>query len=156
MNADRLFLERFRQLAELEQSPNEIDLLDIGAILRQLLADSHSLVGTVNAASKLKLVFRVSDFSYAPDEFTALLVLEDGLDLEASFPGKPTRELKLDQFLRHVVIHTPGAQHAILDVIRTAANVSGGVHHDPKGAARGLAAFGQQLNLRDTRSDFGN
>jgi hypothetical protein len=48
MDAEKLFIERCNQIRELAQSHKEIDLLDLGANLRQLFVDDHPLVHQAN------------------------------------------------------------------------------------------------------------
>ncbi len=150
MTAEELFLQRCNQLAELEQSENEIDLLDLGAILRQLLIDKSSLIDTVNA-NRLKITYRVGDFSEPADQHTVALVLADGLDPETRRPGLPSREMKRDQLLKHVVIYDRNERYTVFQVIDVAANVAGGVHLDPKRLKEGLADFSRRLRLGGIR-----
>ncbi len=44
MDADRLFIERCKQLEKLMTSHDELELLDLSAVLRQILVDDHPLV----------------------------------------------------------------------------------------------------------------
>ncbi len=58
-------------------------------------------------------------------------LLEDGLDPDTSPPIYPALlELTLDEFLQHVVLFTNGQEHTVKDVIKFAANVARGVHHE--------------------------
>lgn len=132
MDAKELFLRRCRQVASLLESHDEGDLLDLSAYLRTLLCDQHCLVDTVNRRKdRVPLEFHVGSFSQKPDEFTALLSLEDGIDPETRHPGAPWVVLTHKQFLRHVVVHSYKESLTVLDVIKHATNVAGGVHHDP-------------------------
>jgi hypothetical protein len=149
LQAERLFLERCDQIARRTQSPQEIDLLDLPAALRQLLLDGPPLVHKVNRTHRLKLRFRVGNFTMQPDKFTVVLALEDGLDPDTGRPGRPVSEVDLDGFLAHKVIILRQASHSVADVIRFAANVAGGVHHDqkPKEAQKILADYGAMFGL---------
>lgn len=132
MQAERLFLERCDQIAHRVHSPREIDLLDLASGLRQLLLDGPPLIHKVNRTHRLKLRFRVGNFTLQPDKFTTVLALEDGLDPDTARPGKPVSEVDLDGLLAHKVIIMRQASHSVAHVIRFAANVAGGVHHDQK------------------------
>ena len=128
MDPDRLFLERCRQVEELMQSHNEIDLLDLSAVLRQLLLDDHPLIHAANAKHRLKLRFRAGEFRNRPDVHTAVLSLEDGLDPETRPPGSPSKEVNFDGLIGHIILFINGQGHSIRDVIKLASDVAGGVH----------------------------
>lgn len=131
MDPNRLFIERCQQVHLLLESHREIDLLDLSGLLRQLLFDQHSLVDTVNTF-KLNLVFHTGTFRQAPDHYTALLSLDDGIDPNTRPPRSPSADLCLGEFLDHVVIYAHGNVLTVKDVIRHAANVAGGIHYDPR------------------------
>jgi hypothetical protein len=133
MEAEKLFLVRCRQIASLLESNNEVDLLDLSGLLRQLLLDQHALVDSVNGGSseKVKLEFYVGAFSHAPDQFASLLFLEDGIDPQTRRPGAPSAVLSMGNFLNHAVIYASGEHLTIKDVIKHAAESAGGVHHNP-------------------------
>ena len=65
MNPEPLFIQRCDQIVQLLNSVKEVELLDLGARLRQLIVDQHSLVGTVNSG-KIKIRFRVNPISLPP------------------------------------------------------------------------------------------
>jgi hypothetical protein len=75
MEADNLFLERCSQIERLMESNREIDLLDLAAILRQILLDG--LVHKANSILRIRLTFRVGEFHYRPDKYTQILGLEE-------------------------------------------------------------------------------
>jgi hypothetical protein len=133
MDADRLFLERCKQVKLRMQSNREIDLLDLSAHLRQLLLDSPRLIDEVNRAHRIKLTFSVGDFALQPDAYTAFLSLEDGVDPDTrARPGAARKQVNLDGLLGHKILHIKGRAHSVRDVIVLAANMSGGVHRTPK------------------------
>jgi hypothetical protein len=142
MKAEDLFLERYKQIERLLESPREIDLLDLAGILRQLMLDGTPLIHKVNRFG-LKLKFKVGTFRQQPDQYTTFLILEDGLDPDTRPPNSPTKEVNLDGFLGHKIIATAGILHSVSDVIKLAAHVAGGVHHaeNPKGAQKALSEF---------------
>jgi len=127
MEADRLFLERCTQIEKLMQSDREIDLLDLSALLRQVLLEG--LVHKANSKHRIKLTFRVGEFHYQPDVYTQVLSLEDGLDPETARPGKASKEVDFDGLIGHTVLFLKGKRHSVGDVIKLAAIVAGGVHH---------------------------
>lgn len=130
MKPDILFLQRSEQINLLLDSHNEVDLLDLGGLIRQLLCDQYPLVQTVNV-NKIPIEFEAGLFRQPPDAQTELLLLEDGLDPQTRPPGSPSTKFDHQGFLNHVVIHHKGKQHTVRDVIKFASNVAGGVHHDP-------------------------
>ena len=129
-----LFLERYRQLSVAAEATTEISLLDLGAILRQLLADKHSLVDTANTG-RLPLAFVVGEYdpfwrSIPGIPEPTLYSLEDGIDPE-DIPNPVRVILTKDGFLAHQIAMSHGNAITIKDLIKYAANVAGGVHHDP-------------------------
>ena len=134
MDPKQLFIARCEQLTELLHSNDELSAIDLSRILRQLLADQHSLVQTVNA-NKVPIRFLVNSFREMPQGLPppTFLLLEDALDPDTSPPiYPPPIELTMDDFLNHVVLIIKGQQHTVKDIIRFAANVAGGIHHDPR------------------------
>src|SRR6266436_383586 len=99
MDAEALFLQRCRQIDELMRSHNEIDLLDLGAMLRQLLLDDHPLLHKANSKSRLRLQFHVGEFRNQPDQYMEAQSLEDGLDPETRPPGSPSKQVNFDHFI---------------------------------------------------------
>ena len=134
MDPKPLFIARCEQLEELLKSNDELSAIDLSRILRQLLVDQHSLVHTVNV-NKIPIRFLVNKFREMPQGLPPLTfgLLEDGLDPDTSPPiYPPPVELTLGDFLNCVVLIINGQQHTVKDIIRFAANVAGGIHHDPK------------------------
>ena len=134
MQPEPLFLRRCEQAAVLMQSNDEAELLDLAGLLRQLLMDKYSLMDTANA-SCVKPKFHVGVSRYAGnDQFAdkTFWTILDGLDPEIRAPDAPSAHLTRDAFLKHVVINDHGKSITIKDIIEHAANVSGGVHHDPR------------------------
>jgi hypothetical protein len=134
MNLKELLVERCRELEQLLPSPKQIDALDLSRVLRQLLADKHSLVNTANE-QKVPIRFVVNPLGPLPPGglSTDSVLLGDGLDPDTSAPihAAPV-SLGLEDFLKHVVLIIEGKERSIKDVIKFGANVAGGVHHDPK------------------------
>lgn len=133
MNPDVLFLKRCEQLQLLVESHREIEILDLAARLRQLLADKHPLTATVNT-NKVKLRFEVGYFDGPPDPFEAYVQfqsLEDGVDPYTRHKPQVPKRLNIDEFLAHHVMTVSGERRTIKDIIRHVSNVAGGVHHDP-------------------------
>jgi hypothetical protein len=133
MDAEPLFLQRCGQLVALVQGDSEIDLLDIGAILRQLLLDKNKLMDAANK-ERIKPKFHVGLSNFGPDEHAdkALWTMVDGIDPEVRSAQAPSAELGRDDFLNLVVINNFGKTITIRDIIDHAANVAGGVHLDPR------------------------
>jgi hypothetical protein len=149
MDSDRLFLERCKQVEKGMQSSDELELLDLSAKLRQLFLDDHPLIHLANHERRIKLKFVVGDFTQAPDVHTVILSLEDGLDPDGRRPGTPRTEVGLDGFLGHKVLYLKGQPHTVRDVIKLAANVSGGVHRTPNPDQRQklLADFAASISI---------
>lgn len=134
MDPKQLFIARCKQLEELLKSNDELSAIDLSGILRQLLADQHSLVQTVNA-NKVPIRFLVKKIREMPQGLPppTFLLLEDGLDPDTSPPiYPPPVELTLGDFLNHVVLINKGQRHTVKDIIKFSANVAGGIHHDPR------------------------
>lgn len=148
MDVNSLFLERCRQVARLLESRNEIDHLDLAAILRQLFLDDYPLTHKVNQEFRLKLRFRVGKFRHEPDEHTSFQSLEDGVDPETRPPGSQSQEVNFDGFINHKILFIKGRWHSIRDVIKHASDVQGGVHRsDPKEQHRLIAAYSASFKI---------
>jgi hypothetical protein len=143
MEANRLFLERCRQIETLAQSNAEIDLLDLAARLRQVFLDGDSLVHQVNREHHLKLAFVVGQFRSTPDAHVTIASLEDGLDPDTRPPGLPSKEVNLDGFMGHVVLYLKGHAHSVRDIIKHASDAAGGVHRtdSPREQHKKIAEF---------------
>ncbi|MDX8448281.1 hypothetical protein [Mesorhizobium captivum] len=117
-------------MADMVDSPNEIDVLDLAGILRQILADKYSLLAAANT-NKLPVKFRVTDPEW--DKFAAFGfefgIMPDGIYPHAS---DTAIELNLDQFLAYQLIHYFGTVYTVLDVIKYAAQTAGAIHYDIK------------------------
>jgi hypothetical protein len=149
MNTDKLFIERCRQVEALMQSHDEVDLLDLSAVLRQLLLDQEPLAHAANRNRRLKLQFRVGQFRNEPDKYVVHQSLEDGLDPETRPPGSPAKEVNFNGFIGHTVLVIRGKPHTVRDVIKHASDVAGGVHHtnDPNERQRLIAAYSASFGL---------
>jgi hypothetical protein len=149
VDAEPLFLERCQQIKTLMQSHREIDLLDLSAVLRQLLDDDRPLVHQANAKRRLKLKFHVGLFRNQPDEYTSVQSLEDGLDPETRPPGSPSREVDFDGFINHKILFLKGQAHSVLDVIKLGANVAGGVHRtdNPREKQKLIAEYSASVGI---------
>jgi hypothetical protein len=147
MEADKLFLERCKQISRLMESNHEIDLLDLSAVLRQVLLDG--LLHKANAKKRIKLIFRVGEFYYTPDQYTAVMGLEDGLDQQTARPGKVSKDVNFDHFIGYTILYLNGHPHSVGDVIKLAANVAGGVHHvdNPREQQKIIAEYSAALNI---------
>jgi hypothetical protein len=149
MEAEPLFLQRCEQIALLIQSDKEIDLLDLGGRLRQLLMDNYSLMDTANSG-RIKPKFHVGVSRYAGDDefaektFWSIL---DGIDPENRAPGAPSAHLTRDAFLKHVVANDHGKSITIKDVIEHTSNKSGGIHHDPRPNSSSAAKMDRTITV---------
>jgi hypothetical protein len=136
MEPNRLFLERCDQMRLLLESHKEIELLDLSAILIQLLWDHKTLVDQVNTkpsggrAHKLK--FRVGAWPPNPPglPMPVLHSLEDGIDPETSRHGQFV-VLTKDEFPSYPTTYFRGDPITVKEVVRYAANAAGGKHYDP-------------------------
>lgn len=143
-------MERCKQIEQSMHSGNEIELLDLAARLRQFLLDNPPLIHEVNRVHRLKLTFEVGEFSIQPDAYTAYLSLEDGLDPATRPPHKPRKRVDLDGFLRHNILYVQGHSYSVCDIIKLAANVSGGVHRtrNPDEKQKLVSEFAKTFSLR--------
>lgn len=150
MDPEALFLRRCEQAAILTQSNDEAELLDLAGLLRQLLMDKFSLFDTANKG-RVKPKFHVGVSRYAendPHEAKSFWSILDGLDPQIRAPGAPSAHLTRDQFLKHVVTNHFGNKITIMDIIDHAANVSGGVHHDPRPKTTAVARANSQIVVK--------
>lgn len=150
MDADKLFLGRCNQLRTLMESHDELELLDLASVLRQLLVDDHPLIHKANASHKLKLSFHVGTFREAnPGQFPGSLSLEDGLDPDTRPPGSPSKQVDFGGLLKHPVLVLNGKAHTVQDVIQFAANVAGGIHHtsNPKERQKLIAEYSANFGI---------
>ena len=133
MHPDRLFLERCEQIALLSESYREIDILDIGARLRALVLDKHSLVEVANI-NRLKLRFKVGKFLPLPPGTPEpmFMSLEDALDPFTCVGPSLNTELNYDDFLCHHIMNINGNKILIKHVIQASSNLMGGIHYDPR------------------------
>ncbi len=150
MDPEPLFLRRCEQIAELMQSRDEIDLLDVAGLLRQVIMDKHSLLDTANK-NRIKPKFHVGVSRYAdndPYEKSTFWMILDGIDPEIRAPGAPSAHLTANQFLQHVVINDHGNRITIKDIIDNCANVSGGRHHDPRPKNTPITLVNRKVTVR--------
>jgi hypothetical protein len=132
MDPDKLFLVRCQEVASLLDTNDEIKLLDLSRLIRQLMIDDQPLVGVVNRKpQKIGLSFRVGAFTYRPDKYTAFMSLEDGVDPKKRYPGAPVVTLNQGEFLNHPVIYSHPFEVTIKQVVQYISNVAGGIHYDP-------------------------
>ncbi len=108
-------------MAGLLESQDELELLDLAAILRQFFADEKALVDTVNTR-RIPVRFHVGLLTYPAVGFApALLSLEDGIDPETGRPGRATTYLSSSgEFLNHGVMSSGEQVLTIKGVIKWA------------------------------------
>jgi hypothetical protein len=127
MSTDELFMHVFTELVETIHG-GYFDLLRASALIRQLLLDDPPLAHLVNRDLRIKIRFRViryvTDPNRNPPAFGWSCVYAP-----SSVPGPPEPEvLKQDSFLAANCIGMRGKLFTIKDVIKSCANVRGGVH----------------------------
>lgn len=126
MRVEALFLRRCEQIAKFVESEDEIDLLDLAGILRQMLLDKHCLIAAVNK-SRLKIRYRVSGLEDADPPRIGALTMYRPLFTE----GSEHRLLRDDEFLKVTASHIEDQAISVKDLIRCASHALGGIHHDP-------------------------
>ena len=137
MHPEPLFLQRCEQLALILASKKEIDLLDTSRLLRQLIADKHSLMDAANS-NRLKIMFRVSIASASGWAVGVGHVMSGSMIDPQVIPGGDEYAIPLpkDKFLQHEIgrIYDGAAETPITvkDLICYAAHKAGGVHYDAK------------------------
>lgn len=156
MDPDKLFLERCERIELLMESNEEIDVLDLSGVLRQLLFDQKSLVDTVNR-NKVSIKFRVSAWPELMQKLTALtggkmpLFASHGnmLDPEVDPQNSKVVTLSRAEFGNYPVTFWGGKAVTIKDVIKYGANVAGSIHHDPqpKPEYHVTQALSQKINM---------
>ena len=158
MNPDYLFLRRCQQMEKLVDRPkDEVDMLDIARLLRQLLFDKHSLVDTVNIA-RMKVTFTTFKDDYEarhapvfpadggpptrlmPPTFETAVGKIDAIG--ANIPENDRVNLTTSQFGKHPVARISGDAVTVKMLVKLAANIEGGVHFDMRPTDAELKVFG--------------
>jgi hypothetical protein len=139
MDQESLFIYKLRDLRDRLKSRDEYELLQVAALLRQLLLDEQPLMHAANRGVKWKVRFAVScvgmvdQYSTIFDSKPTLFIVGDGIDPETS-PPQRIDQLKLDEFLELEIASISGHDYTVSDLINYGANAGGGIHHNPVGA----------------------
>ena len=124
---ETFYLETIRELENRLRDGGGYNLVQASALLRKLFLDDHPLLDRVNRERRVPLRFEV-----CPVQHSALPDLGGAPIAHWINPGSSARaaplSLKRDQFLAHVCAIIEGEKIAIIDVVRHAAYVLGGVH----------------------------
>jgi hypothetical protein len=134
MNHDELFLHTLDDLEEhTAPGASEYQVLMSSGRLRKLLLDGgQSLVDQVNRPRQSALEFSINE----PGEYENMILsdgpvfwaLTDGLDPETALVIGSLVTVGRDRFLARRMVVNRGTEYSVADVIRTTANVIGGVH----------------------------
>lgn len=157
MNAEKLFFETIGDLKnKIRVVPTEYSVLMASALLRKLVVDGNCLAHQVNRKKHKIRYSIVDDTSYrimilqSKPQFWAV---NDGIYPPNKLTGLPVKEVRENEFLRWPAMYWKGVTISVGELIRQAANVSGGVHlgEAKKEADRELAAildeFGRMMQV---------
>jgi len=135
---EETFLDTLDDLRDRVQRSTRYDLLRAAALLRQLLIDGQTLVDRVNRQHRIRLQFEIMDPTPLP--FPRDRIHANWSDINPNLvPGLQPRTVTVDRegLLRTVMFMSGPDDFTVHDVVKTAANVKGGVHTgSPKGAAQ--------------------
>jgi|SRR5438132_8135897 len=125
-----LFVRVCRDLEKRLRSVDEYEVLKSSGLLRQLLLDDAPLVHRANKNYKLDIEFEITDFQPPTSDQRKILLwnIADGLDPQTCRPGRGNRKVRLEDFLRLVVLRSGDTSFTIKDLIKFEANVMGGIH----------------------------
>lgn len=139
MEADTLFLNRYKEMEKLSEQIEGYELVKLAAILRQLFCDEHPLVHLVNT-NRLRLTFEVT-----ADEPIRKGALKPSFTLKPDGINPyhhentdrllyPRAIVSLNGFLDYVLVEdfVKNQKTTVRTVIGYTANVQGGVHFSPK------------------------
>jgi hypothetical protein len=122
---ERLFAEKVRDIDQSVVNASSYDLLQSSGLLRHLLIDGQSLVDQVNRRHRCKLTFMIIDpVPGLPGSPTHHWRNPDPTNI----PGAKTVVVSLKQLLATPCLTVGGVVGAVKDVIKTCANVKGGIH----------------------------
>lgn len=132
LSSEELLVHRYNDLLTgVNDARDGYDIVNLGAILRQLLLDG--LVDRANQNHRIKLRFVInrpsaaSELPVKPD----ILFHGEAINPRSITTAKGQESVKLDGFLKLVIIEIEGEQFTVKDIIKYAANKAGGVHFDP-------------------------
>jgi hypothetical protein len=124
---EQLFLDTVADLKDKMARGDGYALIKASGLLRLLLADAHPLVHQVDKAYDLPLRFETIDYTMKPPYPQLIIFRWSVLDASA-IPGARKRSSTLDEFLAAEILTFEGKEFTVLQVIRAAAHVKGGVH----------------------------
>jgi tetratricopeptide (TPR) repeat protein len=139
MDHESLFIYKLRDLRDRLKSRDEYNLLQVSALLRQLLQDEQPLVHSANRQVKWKVRFAVSCAGVI-DHYNSIFPSKPGLNIvgDSIDPETSPRDridlLDLSEFLALKVAGIWGRDYTVSDLISYGAHAGGGIHHNPKGA----------------------
>jgi hypothetical protein len=113
---EQLFLDTVADLKDKMARGDGYALIKASGLLRLLLADAHPLVR-----------FETIDYTMKPPYPQLIIFRWSVLDASA-IPGARKRSSTLDEFLAAEILTFEGKEFTVLQVIRAAAHVKGGVH----------------------------
>src|ERR1700736_3747023 len=121
----KLYLDTIADLEAKLAAGDSYSLLRASGLLRQLLVDGGRLVDLARAGLHVKYNFVVADtmIHTLPNVVFGMINIDPG-DAE----GQPSRTLDRDGFLRFPCLVFQGQIIRVIHVIKTCANVLGGVH----------------------------
>lgn len=140
-----LFLNTFLDLQEKVSNPGKYNLLKASGLLRQMLIDGTPVVHIINRELRFPISFPVvidnkpipvAGSTYQLTNISPIFNSEDEL-----------KQVNLDQFLSTTVLQDESNSYSIKDIIKTCANVKGGIH-------LGKPESEKEFSLEDIDSEF--
>lgn len=124
MNKEEFFLTTIKDLNAKIAAGDQYNLIKAAGILRQLVADTSTpLIIKLNNDHKIKLQFEIADSGElrSGDGVFHMVALEPNSSFKI-------RAVSLDNFLNREIISWNKEKYSVLDFIKVAANIRGGVH----------------------------
>lgn len=129
MDTDALFAGRFADLERRAAQDDPYELLQIAALLRQLLLDAYPLVDQVNRTHRLPIQYEIAVYEIPPlFDGPFIWSVQDGLDPDTRPRQQGRKLVSKDGFLATVVTQYGSTRYTVEDIIQFGAHVLGAVH----------------------------
>lgn len=131
MQAEQLFLQQLEQMSVHLAGGKELDTLNLGGVLRQMICDEKPLLMFVNK-NRIPIRFKVvASNEHGMPDFLKTAAFHFVTPYHHDMKVRIV-DLDIQGFLAHPIIRLSGTPITVKALIRYAANVGGGVHYDPK------------------------
>lgn len=123
-----LFIETLEDLEGKIKKPNDYKMLRAAGLIRQLIGEGgSSLINQVNN-SKMELRFTVKAERYKQSLINSVFKDATRWNKIAPIDGLPVTNLSQAEFLQHTILSIRGDRYSVINTIRTASHILGGVH----------------------------